>query len=132
MSHYLDLETCMTDENALVKALGRMGYINVETHTSPTNLYGYQGDMREQKANVIVRRLHVGPAANDLGWQKTTEGTYKANISEYDSRRHDEAWQKKLATYYNVEKAKMAYNKRKIRYTESVDEQSRPTVKAYL
>jgi len=132
MSHYLDLETQMIDEKALVKALGRMGYNNVETHANATNLYGYQGDMRPQKANVIVRRKYISSSANDIGWQKTEEGTFKAHISEFDSHRHNEDWQKKLATYYNVEKAKMAYDKRKIKCVESTDAQNRPTVKAYL
>lgn len=132
MSHYLDLETCMTDEKALIKTLSRMGFDEsiVEVNDNPVQMQNWKGIPTSQRANVIVRRKYLGSLVNDMGFEKTADGTYKAHIDE--SNKYGEAWRKKLATYYNVEKAKMAYDKRKIKYTESVDEQSRPVLKAKL
>lgn len=132
MSHYLDIETCMSDEKALVRALARMGYTTVETHKEPQNLYGYKGDMRTQKAEVIIRRNYVGQASNDIGYAKGPDGNFKAIISEYDSSKHNTEWQNKVSTYYNVEKAKMTYEKRNIKYTENCDDKGRIQLRARL
>ena len=88
MSAYHTLKTEYRDRDTLVEALKEMGYPEVEVHDEATNLYGYHGDKRSQKANVIVRRKYVGSAANDLGFVKTEDGTYEAIVSEYDSSTH--------------------------------------------
>ena len=50
---------------------------------------------------MIIRRQHVGPAANDVGWERLPDGTYRAWISEYDGRhRFDEAMQNRLKQEY--------------------------------
>lgn len=88
MSHYTLVETEFKDKECLVKALGKVGYSEVEIHDGEgKNLYGYRGDMRPEKANVIVRREHVGRAANDLGfvWNHGKR-CFTAIISEYDTR----------------------------------------------
>ncbi len=85
MSAYVDVKTCYKKHNMalLAEALREMGY-EVETHEKPVGLYGYHGDLRPQKANVVVRRRHVGPSANDIGWEFNEDGTCTEHISEYD------------------------------------------------
>ena len=75
-----------------MKGLNDMGYTTVEVHKEPQSLFGYQGDRRQEKANVIVRRCHVGPAANDLGFLRKPDGSYSAIVSAFDSGKHDSKW----------------------------------------
>lgn len=128
MSHYVELGTTMTDEEALVKALGRMGFSNnqIERHTQATSLRDYFGNISPQKANVIVRKRDAGIA--DLGWEKTKEGTYKSHLDLYTGK-YDKPWQDKLQVSYNVEKSKMECTKKKLKYTEDVDTENRPRLR---
>ncbi len=72
----------------MVEALeAAYGKGNVEVHDTPTNLYGYTGDRRQDVAHLIVRRDHVGQASNDLGiFIDPATGVGKVIISEYDRR----------------------------------------------
>ena len=138
MSHYNGFETTITNQEALVRALcrcnSREGQIftqsMIETHDKATHLYGYHGDQRVQTANVIIRRVHVGSASNDLGFVKNKDGKFQAIISEYDSGYYDQHWLTKLYTYYNVETSKMEYESRGIEYTESKDDAGRIQLRA--
>ncbi len=89
MSHFVECQTEFRDPQALVAALVECGFeeSQIEIHQQAVPLYGYQGDVRQQKANIVVRRQHVGQAANDVGWERQADGTYRGWISEYD-RRH--------------------------------------------
>ena len=88
MSHFVECQTEFRDPHALVAALIECGFqeSQIEVHQEAVPLYGYQGDQRAQKAHIVIRRQHVGSAANDVGWEKQPDGTYRAWISEYDSR----------------------------------------------
>lgn len=77
-----------------------MGYTTVEVHEVATNLYGYHNDMRNDKANIIVRRKFVGSAANDLGFVRNENGTYSAVISAFDSNKHNAGWMLNLKKSY--------------------------------
>jgi len=81
MSKYKRIVTKIMDEGLLVKALEELG-IPYE-RGDDLHLYGYQGDRRQQTAQVVVRRQHIDPYANDLGFARTDNG-YEAIISEYD------------------------------------------------
>jgi len=85
MSHYSEVDTAFRDRDCLVESLQEMGY-QVEIHEGEgSNLFGYQGDKREQKANVIVRRQFVGRSSNDLGWKwNANSGCFTQIISEFD------------------------------------------------
>jgi hypothetical protein len=86
--------------------------------------------MRSQKANVILRRRNLSSASNDIGFERTSDGRYRAHISEYDeSIGYNEQWRNKLYTYYGVEKAKMDCKSRGYKYVEDVDEQQRPRLR---
>lgn len=83
-----------------MKALGDAGYTEVEIHEVAQNLFGYHGDVRSEKANIIVRRKYVGQSANDLGFVKSADGTYAAIVSEFDSHKHNADWMRALKQHY--------------------------------
>ena len=121
MSHYSEVMIELTDEGCLVAALGRLGFKDkVEVHGKAQELYGYQGDVRSQKAHVIIRRTHVGPAANDLGFERQADGRYRVWVSDYDQKynKYDEAWLGRLKQAYGVEKARAEARKRGYRVSE--------------
>lgn len=109
MSKYCEVKTEFRSEAALIAAMmetqPKWTREMIEVHQEPQHLYGYTGDKREQRAHIIVRRQHVQDAANDLGFERTAEGTYRAHISNYD-RGHDgkgaygDAWMQRLRQNY--------------------------------
>ena len=101
MSAYNTLKTSYKDKECLVAALSEQGYKNVEVHEQPQTLIDYHGSPRPQKANVIVRRVYIGAAANDLGFVRTADGTYSAIVSDYDSHRHNPGWFDSLKKHYS-------------------------------
>jgi len=100
MSKYNRQKSTYNDRDCLVAALNEQGYTEVEVHDEAVNLIGYHGDTRPEKANVIVRRNHIGTAANDLGFVKEADGTYSAIVSDYDSRKHGAVWMTGLKKAY--------------------------------
>ena len=121
MSHYSEVQIEFKDRAALVAALGRLGFKDkVEVYQEAKSLYGYQGDRREQQAHIIIRRQHVGLAANDIGFQRQSDGTYRAWVSEFDQRQngYGDAWLGKLKQAYGVEKARAEAKKRGYRVSE--------------
>lgn len=85
MSEFNVVECQFKDEACLVQSLEEIGYKS-EVHAEATNLRGYAGDTRKQKANVIIRKEVIGGASNDIGFLKKKDGTYDLFISEYDMR----------------------------------------------
>ena len=103
MSHYVECQTEFRDPQALVAALIECGFepSQVEVHAEAVPLFGYRGDQQAQQAHIVIRRQHVGTAANDVGWERTPAGTYRAWISEYDSRhRFDQLMQNRIKQEY--------------------------------
>lgn len=92
MSAYSEIKTEFKDGELLIEALKTMGFTPTNCIGNPQSLEGYQGDRRQQKADIIIPRSQVGGASNDLGFIKGPDGTYKAVISDYDSRRYDSKW----------------------------------------
>ena len=85
MSHFTRVKTEITDLGCLLEALADMGFDEVETGTN-LGLYGYEGRLREERADVVIRRKFVGSASNDIGFHLEPDGTYQAIVSEYDGR----------------------------------------------
>jgi len=110
-----------------VCALERMGFKKeqIEVHNEAKNLYGYLGDKRNQKANVIIRRKDVGLSSNDLGFALKEDGTYEAIISDFDKRKYNDNWLSKVSTYHSVENAKDAFARNNWDYTETTDNEGR-------
>ena len=107
MSEYHELKTEYKDGDALVQALGEMGYTSVEVHEKAQPLVDYHGrqtrytdKVNGDTAHIIVRRKFVGAAANDLGFLKKPDGTYSAMISAYDSHKHNKSWLNNLKKNY--------------------------------
>ncbi len=101
MSHFTRIRTQLRDAEVLAEALRAVGLPQVELHDRPETLYGYRGDARPEKAEVIVRRKHIGSASNDIGFARRPDDTFEAIISEFDRRRYDEAWLTKLTRSYS-------------------------------
>ena len=101
MSAYVSLGTPMIDQDCLLAALTDLGLgANVvEVHPTAVALVGYEGTARAQKANIVIRRRHVGRASNDIGFERTATG-FRAHVSEYDRRRYGAAWLKQLQERY--------------------------------
>ncbi len=133
MSHYVDIQTEINDEQALVRALERVGFKDqVEVHKIAQNLYGYQGDERSQKAHVILRKQFVGNASNDIGYEKDSDGKFTAHISEFDQSKYGLKWQMNLQKYYAVERSKIEFEEKGWDYVEDTDEKERPRLRVRL
>jgi hypothetical protein len=128
MSHYSEVKIEFLDRAALVAALTRLGFEGkMEFHHEAKALYGYQGDRREQQAHIIIRRQHVGPAANDIGFQRMSDGTYRAWISDYDKNHngYNDAWLGRLKQAYGVERARAEAKKKGYRVSEQQQDDGR-------
>lgn len=85
MSLYCEIETEFRDEDVLVRSLQELGFEGkVEQHARAVPLEGYEGVMRAQKANVILRRKHLNSYANDIGFVRGTDGRFTLIVSEWD------------------------------------------------
>ena len=87
MSKYTTAQTEFRDKDCLMKALVDMGYTATQYHEQAVNLQGYQGDMRKEKAEIVIPRKTqggLGSASNDLGFSKNEKGYFQAVISDYD------------------------------------------------
>lgn len=100
MSHFTRVRTALRDAELLVAALGKAGFGTVELHEQPQTLYGYRGDARSQKAEVVVRRRYIGGSSNDIGFARKEDGAFEAIISEYDRRHYNEQWLRQLSQHY--------------------------------
>ena len=121
MSHYSEVAIELSDEGCLVAALNRLGFKGkVEVHPEAQPLYGYQGDVRAQKAHIIIRQQHVGRAANDLGFERQPDGKYRVWVSDFDQQEngYNATWMGKLKQAYGVEKARAEARKKGYRVSE--------------
>lgn len=100
MSHFTRVRTRLRDADLLAAALTNVGFAQVEIHDEPQTLYGYRGDARPERAEIIVRRQHIGRASNDIGFARQPDGSFEAIISEYDRRRYDHRWLAQLTQAY--------------------------------
>jgi hypothetical protein len=102
MSHYSRFQTQFADPQLLCKALADVGYETVEQHEQPVQLRGFQGDLRADTANLVVRRGFIGGLSNDIGFIRKEDGLYEAIISDYDKRKHNDTWLQTLTQQYGV------------------------------
>lgn len=107
MSAYSTNKTIFKDASLLVAALIEMGFeaSEIEVNTKPVNLYGYHGDMRNDRAEIIIRRQFVnarlsGGSSNDIGFARQSDGTYAGVISQFDSNYANSTWLGKLSAAY--------------------------------
>jgi hypothetical protein len=100
MSHFTCIKTQIKNQTALIQALADVGFKTVEVHETAQHLYGFQGDVREQTAEVIIRRQYIGRASNDIGFKRQEDGQFEAIISEYDQHKYSQQWLKGLTQRY--------------------------------
>ena len=100
MSAYTTMKTRLVSAEHLRRTLLDMGFAEVELHEEKQPLEGWRGNLREQRAEIIIRRQHVGPASNDIGFARDAEGRFVALISEFDRARYNEAWLQSVAQGY--------------------------------
>ena len=110
MSKFSKYSTVMKDAKCLKKVLSKH-FKEVEVHDTPQDLIDFQGrkttylDKNGDKAEIIVRRKHVGGASNDIGFARDADGNFKAIISAYDRGSHNDKWLEKISKEYLIEKA---------------------------
>jgi hypothetical protein len=100
MSHFTSIRTQIKNVDALTKALSDLGFKKIEVHNTARNLCGYQGDVRSQTAEVIIRRQYIGAASNDIGFKKQEDDTFEAIISNYDRQHYSQQWLNHLTQRY--------------------------------
>ncbi len=100
MSHFTCIKTQIKNRDTLIQALSDVGFNDVEVHEKAQHLYGYEGDVRQQTAEVIIRRQHIGVASNDIGFKQHDDGQFEAIISEYDCQQYSQEWLNNLTQRY--------------------------------
>lgn len=77
----------LRNQEILLAALSELGWGGkVEIHKDAQPLYGYHGDQRKERANLIIRRNNTGiSSSNDIGFALQADGTYQPIVSQYDS-----------------------------------------------
>ena len=102
MSHYTSVKTSIKSTTALLQALADLGFGTgkVRVCEKAEQLEGYHGDKREQTAEIIIPRRHVGSLSNDIGFKLQEDGTYEAIISDYDKNKYGKTWMGKLTQRY--------------------------------
>lgn len=131
MSHVASMKTKITNPQALVRALIRAGIpqSRIEVHEKAIQCCGYHTE-EKYMANVVVRRkVSKVWGGCDIGWEKTADGTYVGHIDAFyyaDLGQHySTEWQTQVATFSNVEAAKMEMDSRDIEYDETRDDKGR-------
>ena len=100
MSHFACIKTQLKNRDTLIQALTDVGFDDVEVHETAQHLYGYQGDVREQTAEVIIRREYIGEWSNDIGFKQQDDGQFESIISEYDCHKYSQEWLNGLTQRY--------------------------------
>jgi hypothetical protein len=109
-----------------VSALKELGFNHVELHEQAQHLYGYLGDVRQQTAEVIIRRAHIGAASNDIGFKRGADGGFDAIISDYDRTKYSQKWIDKLTQIYgyNVTRSNLVKQGFTVVTEEKADDES--------
>lgn len=100
MSHYTTVRTRLVDGAALLAALADLGFPMAESYAEAQPLYGYMGDVRPERAHIVIPRSALGRSANDIGFH-FADGGYTAIISAFDAGQgYDAAWLNRLHQRY--------------------------------
>lgn len=115
MSRYCIVQTEFKDGETLVCALmetGNWTIDQIEIHETPQHLFGFHGDQRTEKANIIIRRKNIGKYSNDIGFVQNEHGHYEAIISDYDSSKYGTTWIGQLTGNYAYHKIRQEQESR--------------------
>ena len=101
MSRYDTFQTTFKNQEALVSALKEQ-FGDVEVNATPQTLMDWHGHPRPEKAEIIIRRVHVFSMSNDVGFARKKDGSFEAIISDYDKGAGLNAeWMAKLTQSYS-------------------------------
>jgi len=102
MSAYITMMTPMVDQECLLDALVQTGFKRsvIEISSAPVPLHGPQA----RKGNIIVRREHLNPSWEDIGFLRTSVG-YQATVSADSRSPYGKEW---LARVFSAYEAKYA------------------------
>jgi hypothetical protein len=134
MSHLDEFETTMTDKEALLRALVRMGFTreHIEVNAKGRLINGYHATEDNKMGHIIINKQH-SKIPSEIGWEEK-DGCYVSHVDAYNYSNfndyrgcpvYDHAWQMKLLEYYNLEKDKMTLSARGITCTETRDSKGR-------
>jgi hypothetical protein len=135
MSHFVSITTELRDQTAIVNALKRMKLI-AKCNEKGMFMTDYFGGKSDILANIVVPRSTAKSHA-DIGFVLENDGTYSIHVDDYDKQKQHNGkfgaeWQRKLCTYYGVERTKIELDKKKLRYVEDLDEKERPRIRVRL
>jgi hypothetical protein len=103
MSKYKVIKTTFTDVDLLLEAIEAVG---VPCEVAPPGellpLYGYRGDRRPERANVVIRRRNISVGANDVGFAVQPDGSIGTIISEFDSHSRGQRMVNSITQQYAV------------------------------
>lgn len=83
MSAYAEVTVDVTDQDMLIETLEAMGFRREDLLIGRRGLEGWHGDLRSQQADVTVPR-RLGNASNDVGFERTADGTWRMHLSRHD------------------------------------------------
>ena len=88
MSKYLVFNDVCVDEPTLLAVLEELGFAPATIERGANlPLFGYQGDQRPERADLVIRRRHLLPGSNDVGFARRPDGRLVPIVSEFDERR---------------------------------------------
>lgn len=90
MSAYKRIKCKIVNKECLIQALDNLG-LKHTIHEKPVALRGYVGDLRSQKAEIVVEKQQLNKsftgASNDLGFSwNEKESAYDMICSDYDAQ----------------------------------------------
>ena len=125
MSHYTLIETQLVSKKHLVMALHDMGLRDVEVFDQAQPLIGWLGEKRKNRAQVIIRKRYLEPASNDMGFLSGSDGRFRAVISDFDQRKYNMAWLRRLTQRYAYHVARDSLKEQGFEMIEETVEQDR-------
>lgn len=116
MSAFKAIESSMTKENILVKALEHIkpewaGKMEVSP-AGDIHLKGYQGDDRAKAKPtdhnyappcvIRIPKAYVGSASNDIGFARSADGTLSIYVSDYDQGKYGQKFLDSVKSIYSI------------------------------
>ena len=100
MSAYKQFDNIQfANASCLIEALQQLGY--TPEFGNSLVLSGYQGDARQETAQIVVRRSQIGSSSNDLGFAWNGKA-FTPIISEYDAKAVlTKKWRDELQAMYS-------------------------------
>ncbi len=100
MSAYTLIDTQLVSAEHLLLALRDVGFETIEVHETAQPLVGFEGLKREQSAQIIIRKKHLGTVSNDLGFWRRPDGKFTAIVSDIDRTTYGGTWLQKVTQRY--------------------------------